>query len=72
MSYCHKHQQQRYKIENNEKCMFTHYMYVHKHFPLTKAIQIISERVTTHYKTLQSWIDHNSTFCHNLNALSHA
>ena len=27
------------------------------------------ERVTTHYQTLQTWIDHKATRYHNLNAL---
>ena len=33
-------------------------MYVDIFFPLTKAIAIMFERVTTHYQTLQTWIDH--------------
>ena len=32
--------------------MFIHYMYVDMLFPLTKAIPIMFERVTTHYKIL--------------------
>ena len=47
-------------------------MYVDILFPLTKAIPIMSERVTTHYQTLQTWIVHNATLDHNFNALSHA
>ena len=52
--------------------MFIHYMYVDILFPLTKAIPIMFKRVTTHFQTLQTWIDHNPTRYHNLNALPHA
>ena len=68
-SCCHKHQQQRYHYENTKICMFIHYMYVDILFPLTKVIPIISEGVTTHYQTLQTWIGHNTTRFHNLNIL---
>ena len=34
--------------------MFIHYMYVDILFPLTKAIPIMFERVTTHYQTLKT------------------
>ena len=36
-------------------------MYVDILFPLVKAILIMFERVTTHYQTLQTWIDHDGT-----------
>ena len=71
MSSCHKHQQQRYHDENTKTCMFIHYMYV-VFFPLTKAIPIMFEHVTTHYQTLQTWIGHDATHYHNFNALPHA
>ena len=41
-------------------------------FPSTKAIPIMFERVTTHYKALQTWIGDNATRYHNFNALPHA
>ena len=41
--------------------MFIHYMYVDILFPLTKAVPITFENVTTHYQTLQTWIGHNAT-----------
>ena len=47
-------------------------MYVDILFPLTKAIPIMFERVTAHYQTLQTWIDHNATRYHNFNVLPHA
>ena len=47
-------------------------MYVDVFFPLTKAIPIMFERVTTHYQTLQAWISHDATHYHNFNALPHA
>ena len=47
-------------------------MYVATLFPLTKAIPIMFERVTTHYQTLQTWIGHGATRYHNFNALPHA
>ena len=47
-------------------------MYVDILFPLTKAISVMFERVSTHYQTLQTWIGHNATRYHNLNALLHA
>ena len=59
MSCVHKHQQQRHNNENAEICMFIHYMYVDIHFPLTKAISIMFERVALHHQTLQTWIGHN-------------
>ena len=52
--------------------MFIHYMYADILFPLTKAIPIMFERVTTHYQTLWTWIGHNATRYHNFNALPHA
>ena len=52
MSCCHKHQQQRYHHENTKIGMFINYMYVDILFPLTKAITIMFERVTTHNQTL--------------------
>ena len=64
MSSCHKHQQQRYHNENTRTCMFIHYMYVDVFFPLTKAITIMFEHVTTHYQTLQTWIGHDATRYH--------
>ena len=51
--------------------MFIQYMYVDILFPLTKAIQVMFERVTTYYQTLQTWIGHNATRYHNYNALPH-
>ena len=69
MSCCPKHQQQRYHNENTKICMFIHNMYVDILFPLTKAIPIMFERVTTHYQTLQTWVGHNATHYHNLNVL---
>ena len=51
--------------------MFIHYMYVDILFPLTKAIPIMFENVTTHYQTLQILIDNNATRYHNLNVLPH-
>ena len=47
-------------------------MYVDVFFPLTKAIPIMFEHGTTHYQTLQTWIGHDATRCHNFNALPHA
>ena len=47
-------------------------MYVDVFFPLTKVIPIMFEHVTTHYQTLQTWIGHDATRYHNLNALPHA
>ena len=52
--------------------MFIHYMYVDVFFSLTKAIPILFEHVTTHYQTLQTWIDHDATRYHNFNAIPHA
>ena len=72
MSSCHKHQQQRYHNENTKTCMFINYMYVDVFFPLTKAIPIMFEHVTTHYQTLQTWIGHDATRYHNFNVLLHA
>ena len=46
-------------------------MYVDILFPLTKAIPIMFENVTTHYLTLQILIDNNTTRYHNLNVLPH-
>ena len=36
-------------------------MYFDILFPLTKAIPIMFERVTTHYQTLETWTGHNPT-----------
>ena len=44
-------------------------MYADVFFRLTKAIPIMFEHVTTHYQTLQTWIGHDATRYHNLNAL---
>ena len=52
--------------------MFIHYMYADIRFPLTKAIPIMFERVTTHYQTLWTWIGHYATRYHNFNALPYA
>ena len=71
MSYCHKHHQHDHN-ENTKICVFILYMYVNIFFPLTKAISIMFERVTTHYQTLQTWIGHDVTRHHNFNALTHA
>ena len=46
-------------------------MYDYIFFPLTKAIPIMFERVTTHYQALQTRVDHDATRYHNFNALSH-
>ena len=46
--------------------MFIHYMYVDILFPITKAIPVMSERVTTHYQTLQTWIGHIAVRYHRL------
>ena len=67
-----KIQQQSYHNENTKICMFIHYMYVDILLPLVKAILIMFERVTTHYQTLQTWIGHDATRYHNLNALPQA
>ena len=68
MSSCHKHQQQRYHYETTKLCMFIDCICVDIRFPLTKAISVTFEGVTTHYQTLQTWIGHNATCYHNLNA----
>ena len=47
-------------------------MYVDILFPLTNAIPIMFENVTTHYQTLHTWVGHNVTRYHNFNALPHA
>ena len=44
-------------------------MYVDIFFPLTKAIPLMFEHVTTHYQTLQTRIGHDATRYHNFNAL---
>ena len=44
-------------------------MYLDILFPLTKAIQIIFELVTTYYQTPKTWISHNATRYHKFNAL---
>ena len=47
-------------------------MYLYIFFPLTKAIPLMFDHVTTHYPTLQTRIGHNVTRYHNFNALPHA
>ena len=47
-------------------------MYVDAFFPLTKAIPIMFEHVTTHYQTPQTWIGHDATRHHNFSTLPHA
>ena len=59
MSCCHKHQQQRYHNGNTKICIFLHYMCIDIVFPLTKAIPIMFQRVTTYQQTLKTWIGHN-------------
>ena len=39
-------------------------MYVDIFFPLTKAIPIMFERVTTHCQTLQTWTGHDTKRYH--------
>ena len=51
--------------------MFIQYVYVDILFPFAKAISIMFERVTTHYQTLKTWIDHIATRYHNFIALPH-
>ena len=72
MSCYHKHQQQKYNNENTKLCMFIEYRYIDILFPLTKAIPIMFEQVTSQYQTLQIWIGHNATRYHNYNALPQA
>ena len=48
MSCCHKHQQQRYHNENTKICIFIHFIFVDILFPLTKAIPVMFECVTTY------------------------
>ena len=60
MSCCHKHQQQGYHNEKTKLCM----LYVDILFPLTKVFPVMSERVTTHYQILQTWIGHNAARYH--------
>ena len=71
MSSCHQKQQQRRNNENTRVFMFREYMYDDILFSVTKAIPIMFERITTHYQTLKTWIGHNATHYHNLNALPH-
>ena len=52
--------------------MYIHTLYVDILFPVTKAIPIMFERVTTNYQALKRWIGHNATRYHNLNALPYA
>ena len=66
------HQQQSYHNENTKTCIFIHDMYVDILFLLTKAIPFMFECVTTHYQTLQTYIDHDAMRYHNFNALPHA
>ena len=47
-------------------------MYVDTHFPLTKAIPVMFERINTYYHTLKTWIGYNATRYHKFNALPHA
>ena len=46
-----------------------HYMYVQIILPLTKAILIMFEHVTTHYQTLKPSIGHTAALYHKFNAL---
>ena len=68
ISSCHKHQQQRRNNENIRIFMFIHYIYDDMLFSVTKAIQVMFERITTHYQTLKTWIGHNATHYYNFNA----
>ena len=54
------------------KYVSSYTIYVDILFPLTKAIPIMREGVTTHYQTLKTWIGHNATHNHNCNMLPHA
>ena len=45
--------------------MFIHCMYVDILFPLTKAITLIFEPVTTHIQTPQTWTGYNAARYHN-------
>ena len=46
-------------------------MYLNVLFPLTKAITIMFELVTTRNQTLQTWVGHNAMRYHNFNVLPH-
>ena len=46
--------------------MFIHHIYVDILTPLTKAIIIMFERVTTHYQTLNTFIGYNVIRYHDL------
>ena len=46
-------------------------MYVDILFLLAKDFPIFFECAVTHYQTLQTWIGHNATRYHYLNALPH-
>ena len=68
----HQHLQQRYHNQKANIFIFVHFMHVAILFPLTKAIPIIFECVTTHYQTLQTWIRRAGTHYLNFKALPHA
>ena len=53
------------------KYVYSYNMYVDILFPLTKAIPVKFECVTTDYQTLKTWIGHNATRYHNFNVLPH-
>ena len=72
MSCIYEHQQQRCNNESTKICVFMHYMYVDILFPLTKAIPIKFERVSSHCHTLHTWMGHNAARHHNFNELPHA
>ena len=52
--------------------MFIHYMYVNVVFPLTKAIPVMFEHVTTRFQTLETWIGHNTTHYHDFKVLPYS
>ena len=51
--------------------MFMHHMYVDILLPLTKAILIMFEGITTHYQTLHTFIDYNVMRYHSLDVSPH-
>ena len=69
MFRCHKNHQQKYDNKHTKMCVFIQYRYVNILFPLKKVIPVMFEKVTSYYQTLQTWIGHNATRYHNLNAL---
>ena len=52
--------------------MFMHHMYVDILLPLTKAILIMFEGITTHYQTLHTFIGYNVMRYHSLEVSPHA